>query len=95
MKKPKFTLKRILLFAVVFFILSWIQLHWLPMWSADSAVSQLEDSDAAYVQFKSFQTFVDYYPMLYVILGILFSWSPVKSLYKNRKTQEESRNEEN
>jgi hypothetical protein len=62
---------------VGFVIISWVVLHYIhdvvkPMVIADSAVSQLEDSDVAYGQFKGLQKAFDYFFILYILPLLVF-----------------------
>jgi len=52
---------------------------------ADSAVSQLQDSDAAYAQFKGTQDLFRWFWVLYVVTFVALFLGYFKQLYKYNK----------
>jgi hypothetical protein len=55
------------------------------MASADSAVLQLQDSDASYAQFRGVQSFVKYYWLLYIVTWAIFFLPGLIKLYPKKE----------
>jgi len=80
-RKPKFPWIRIILFAVICGILGYIDKRIAPMVVADSAVLQLQDSDAAYAQFKGTQDLFKWFWVLYVVTFVVLFLGYFKRTY--------------
>jgi hypothetical protein len=77
-----------MIFKIGFVIASYSALHFgydvvRPMVIADSAVSQLQDSDFAYQQFKGVQRAFDFYWVLYLLPLLVFTKDIKKSIKKS------------
>jgi uncharacterized membrane protein len=68
--------------------LIWFNGNVSPMITADSAVSQLEDSDEAYLQFKMVQKIPYFLVLAWFIFGILLYLKQIRNLFKGDKKDE-------
>jgi len=84
-RKPKAPYFRIILFLVVCGILGYVQNRIGPLVVADAAVMQLQDSDAAYLQFKGIQDLFRHFWILYVVTFIVVFFGYAKKLYQYNK----------
>lgn len=76
------------IFKTAFVVGSYILLSYVndivkPMIIADSAVTQLQDSDVAYAQFKGLQRFFEFYWLLYILPLLVFT-KEIKNLFTSK-----------
>lgn len=82
-------IKRTIVFVLIVVVLGWLQHRIAPMVEADSAMLQLEDSDAAYAQFTAIQDVVRYFWVTYPLSFILVYYGYFKKLKKNKGDQKD------
>ncbi|MNC47838.1 hypothetical protein D3C76_1564910 [compost metagenome] len=80
---------KLLITIALLVVLNYVQGHFLPLYIQDSAMLQVQDSDAAYAKFTTIQRINNWYWLAYVLVIMAIYAGDIKKIILGSKNKED------